>query len=60
MITSSNARNILEERYPLANIEEVSGNPNMLGWFAFTINGTQNVFVTDEGEIVVDEEVARD
>lgn len=50
-MTASKARTILEEAFPVANINEVTGNPNMLGWFLFTVND-EEVFVTDDGHIV--------
>lgn len=51
MMTSARALEIVREQFPDCNIEEVPGNPNILGEFLFNVEGNA-VFVSKDGDTI--------
>ncbi len=51
VLTESQARNIVRDKYPECFVDAVPGNPNILGWYLFIVDGLR-VWVTQEGELV--------
>ncbi len=58
-MTEDKAVELLQEQYPEAKPFAYSGNPNVLGWYAFRLYGpggrVVDAMVTPEGEILTNE-----